>query len=314
MRSRRLITLLGSIAAIAIVVAGCGSSSSSSGSSTSPSAKGHVVIGTAGFTEINLMAQMYADLLQKAGYTTEIKTSPNREVYEPALQNGQIDVVPDYAATMTEFLNQKINGTNAKTMATNNPTTTAAALNSLLKPLGMIALTPASAVDENAFAVTQAFATQHSLKTLSDLGASGQTVTLAAAAECPQRPFCGEGLKSTYGIKIGKYLSTGFDTTQTKQAVKNGQAQLGLVATTDATLSQFGLVALTDDKNLQLADALIPVVGKKYANDPDLAAALNKLSAVLTTSDLAQLDAAVDAQHNTVAAVAQGYLSAKGLV
>src|SRR5205085_4963751 len=112
-------------------------------------------------------------------------------------------------------------------------------------------------------AVTQAFADQNHLTTLTDLGGLGKPVKLAATAECPDRPFCQPGLEDTYGIKISEILPLGFDTLPVKQAVKSGKADLGLVATTDATLSDFGLVVLDDDKNLQNADNLVPIVNRK---------------------------------------------------
>jgi osmoprotectant transport system substrate-binding protein len=260
------------------------------------------------------MAQMYSELLQAKGFTTTIKTVTNRELYEPALENGQIDVVPDYAATMAEFLNTKVNGPNAAPVATTDATTTVAALNKLANPLGLTALTPAQAVDQNAFVVSQAFATQHSLKTLSDLAALKMPITLAAVEECLTRKFCGGVLKDNYGMTIKEVLPTGFDTLPTKKAVQDGTAQLGLVGSTDATLSDFNLVILTDDKKVQLADNLTPIVGKKYANDADLTAALNALSATLTTDDLVTMIRDVDTQRELPADVAKSYLTSKGLL
>ncbi|MEO6821381.1 MAG: glycine betaine ABC transporter substrate-binding protein, partial [Candidatus Nanopelagicales bacterium] len=153
----RPIPIVAAIVLSAMALTGC--SSSSSTAAPSGSSKGNVIIGAADFTEIELMAQMYSELLQAKGFTTQITTVTNRELYEPALQNGQIDLVPDYAATMAEFLNTKVNGPNAAPVATSDATTTVAALNKLANPLGLTALTPAQAVDQNAFVVSQAYAT-----------------------------------------------------------------------------------------------------------------------------------------------------------
>ena len=308
----RPIPIVAAIVLSAMALAGC--SSSSSTASPSGSSKGNVIIGAADFTEISLMAQMYSELLQAKGFTTTIKTVTNRELYEPALENGQIDVVPDYAATMAEFLNTKVNGPNAAPVATSDATTTAAALNKLANPLGLTALTPAQAVDQNAFVVSQAFATQHNLKTLSDLAALKMPITLAAVEECLTRKFCGGVLKDNYGMTIKEVLPTGFDTLPTKKAVQDGTAQLGLVGSTDATLSDFNLVILTDDKKVQLADNLTPIVGKTYANNTDLTNALNALSATLTTADLVTMIRDVDTQRELPADVAKAYLTSKGLL
>ena len=67
-----------------------------------------------------MLAELYAQLLSKAGYNTSVKKVKNRELYEPALEKGQIDVVPEYAATMAEFLNAKVNGPKAKPVASSD--------------------------------------------------------------------------------------------------------------------------------------------------------------------------------------------------
>ncbi len=313
MRRPRTLLAAAGLAAGALLLSACGSSDSESSDGDAAS-KGAVVVGSAGFTEIELMAEMYAALLNDAGYEASVTVLENRELYEPALEDGQLDVVPDYLATMTEFLNRKVNGPDAKPVASSDPEATAAALNELAGPLGLTPLEPAKAANQNAFFVTQDFAEAKSLKTLSDLGALGQPITLAATEECPERPFCGLGLIGTYGLTLTEVLPTGFGSAQTKDAVVKGTAQLGLSGTTDATLGPLGLVVLTDDKGLQLADNLIPIVGEKYGDDADLAAVLNALSRVLTTEDLATLNDRVDAQREKAADVALDYLTSKGLL
>jgi osmoprotectant transport system substrate-binding protein len=273
--------------------------------------KGSVVIGSAGFTEINIMAEMYKALLDKAGYSTSIQVVQNREVYEPALENGDIDVVPDYAATMTEFLNIKANGETAETVATNDKDETVAALNELGEPLGIKALEAAEAVDQNAFVATEEAAQQRGA-TLSEW--EGESVVLAATEECPDRPFCEPGLEGTYGIEVTEVLPLGFGTPQVKEAVTSGDADLGLTGTTDATLPDLGLVIIEDDQGLQLADNLVPVVGEKYADDAEFAEVLNALAGVLTTEDLTELNRKVDAERQKEADVAVEFLESKGLL
>jgi osmoprotectant transport system substrate-binding protein len=320
-RTRRALLFAG-LASAALALSSCaandvssGSASSSASSGTSSSAPGKtVVIGGASFTEMQIMEAMYADLLKGAGYQTKTVTADNRELYFDQLTKGDIQVVPEYAATFTDFLNRQEKGQDAPTIATNDPTTTIAAAAPLAAAKGLVLLDPAQAADQNAFAVTTGFAKKNNLKTLSDLAALGQPVTLAATTECPTRPYCGQGLKTTYGIQIANNLALGFDTSQTKLSVQNGESQLGLVATTDGTLDQFNLVVLEDDKHLQLADNLVPVVTDALSKDPKVTKALNSLSNVLTTDDLAALDAQVDGQRLLPADVAHTYLQDKGLI
>lgn len=311
----------GTAAAAALLLAGC-----SAGKDAAPApgtaaatpaaadASGtDLVIGSAGFTESAILAEMYAKVLSNAGFHTSVKTLANRELYEPALEKGQIDVVPEYAATLAEFLNTKANGQKAAPVASGDVTATVAALGKLARPRGLKVLPAGKAVDQNAFAVSQEFAGQHHLKTLSDLGAAKLKIRLAAGDECADRPYCEPGLKKVYGINVTGVDPKGVGTTQSKQAVKDGSDQLVLTTTTDATLEQFDLVLLTDDKHLQNADNVLPVVNAKEAGDPRIAAALGRLTAVLTTADLTDLNKKVDAQRHKPGEVADQYLKAKGL-
>ncbi len=276
-----------------------------------------LVVGAAGFTESSILAELYAQLLRDAGHTTSITTVNNRELYEPALENGQIDVVPEYAATLAEFLNAKANGPKApeeKPVASGDVAATVANLEKLAAPLGLKVLQPGAAVDQNAFAVSKEVAAKNNLKTLSDLGASGLKVKIAAGDECAVRPFCAPGLKKTYGIDVSGIDPKGVGTPQAKQAVKDGVDQLVLTTTTDATLDDFGLVLLEDDKKLQNADNVVPVVNETDAFTPEVSGALGKLTAVLTTADLVELNRRVDAKREKPADVAKAYLKAKGLL
>lgn len=204
-------------------------------------------------------------MLSKAGYSTSVKKVKNRELYAPELEKGRIDVVPEYAATMAEFLNAKENGPKAKPVASSDSDKTVEALRKLAEPRGLKILEAGDAVDQNAFAVSKDYAKKHKLKTLSDLGESKQSVTVAAGDECETRPFCQPGLEKKYGIDVKGIDPKGVGTTQSKQAVKDGKDQLVLTTTTDATLGQFGLVLLKDDKKLQNADNVLPVVNAKDA-------------------------------------------------
>src|SRR5919199_1532248 len=138
--------------AVGLLLAACGgggnafssssaSSSSSAGGSAGASGAGskNLVVGGANFTEMLVMQQLYGQLLTKAGYTVQYKAVTNREVYEPALEKGQIDVVPEYAATMADFMNTKLNGPNAPSIASPDPQTTLNKLKPLLQKVGLTA-------------------------------------------------------------------------------------------------------------------------------------------------------------------------------
>lgn len=257
---------------------------------------------------------MYALLLEDAGHGTRILSVTNRELYEPALEQGQIDVVAEYAATFADWLNAKANGPDAPTVGSPDLAGTMTTLRALAAPRGLVVLDPGRAVDQNAFAVTAAFAAEHRLKTLSDLGATGLPVRLAAGDECVRRPYCAPGLREVYGIDVTAVDPKGVGTTPAKQAVRSGQDQLVLTTTTDATLDEFGLVLLADDKHLQNADHIVPVVNRARSASEGVTRALSRLNTVLTTADLARLNEQVDSWRRLPEDVARNYLVGKGLI
>ena len=134
-RARTLLAAGGAVAVLATALTACGGNSleKEGGGSADGGSKGELVIGSAGFTESQIMAELYSKLLTKAGYSTSISKLKNRELYEPALEKGEIDVVPEYAATLAEFLNAKENGPKAKPVASNDIGKTTAALEKLAK-------------------------------------------------------------------------------------------------------------------------------------------------------------------------------------
>ena len=312
--------------ALAVALAACGGDSleggkkkdsAGSGGASAGAEKGSLVVGAAAFTESKVLAELYAQSLRAAGYSVSVTTVKNRELYEPSLENGEIDVVPEYAATIAEFLNAKANGPKApedKPVASGDAAATVEGLRKLAEPRGLKVLAVGEAVDQNAFAVTKEFAEKNKLKTLSDLGRAKIAVKIAAGDECAVRPFCAPGLKKAYGIDVAGIDPKGVGTPQAKQAVKDGVDQVVLTTTTDATIDSFGLVFLEDDKKLQNADNVLPVVNAKDAGATEIATALDKITKVLTTADLAELNRKVDAERAKPEDVAKEYLTAKGLL
>ncbi|MDQ0988524.1 ABC transporter substrate-binding protein [Streptomyces sp. V2I9] len=313
-RVRRVLTALALLAATAT---GCatGPSLENQGEVTAPPGDSReLTVGSAGFTESDLLAQLYALLLEHAGYSADVISVTNREIYEPALENGQIDVAPEYAATFADWLNAKAAGDDADPVGSPDLATTMKALRALAAPRGLAVLDPGRAVDQNAFAVTAAYAEKHGLRTLSDVGAAKLPVRLAAGDECVQRPYCAPGLRATYGIDVVAVDPKGVGTTQAKQAVRSGQDQMVLTTTTDATLDRFGLVLLEDDKKLQNADYVVPVVNRARAGSVGVRDALGRLNTVLTTADLASMNEQVDSWRRLPEDVARAYLESKKLL
>ncbi|WP_129338361.1 glycine betaine ABC transporter substrate-binding protein [Cellulomonas endophytica] len=197
---------------------------------------GNLVVGAANFSESATLAEIYAAVLRSGGFTVEVRTVGNRETYLPALQDGTLTVVPEYAATLADFLNARINGAEAESVASGDVDATVAALAPLAEQSQLAVGAASAAQDQNAFAVTTAFAEEYGVTTLSDLAeACAGGLTLAGPAECPERPFCQVGLEETYGLTFTEFRS--YDFGLIGAAVRDGEAALGLVLSSDGSLA-----------------------------------------------------------------------------
>ncbi len=317
MRNRRSLAVAAVAVAGALTLAACGSSSGgAAASSAGPSQGGPITVAAFNFGESKILANIYAGVLTKAGYTVTVKALGAREIVEPALEKGSasggVDVVPEYLSTLTEFLNAKANGKDAPAKASPDVQATLAAARSLAGAVGIVVLDPSQATDQNAFAVTQDFATKNNLSKLSDLASFSGPLVLGGPPECPQRPFCKPGLEKTYGLKFTGFTSLDAGGPLTKKALQQGKIQLGLVFSSDAGIAVFGLKVLDDDKKLQNVDAVVAAVNKAVQSDA-LTKALNGVDAVLTTDDLIALNKKVDIDGDKPETVAQDWLSSKGL-
>jgi len=297
-RSTWLLAPVAALAALAILAAACGSTGTSGGTTN----KGTLTIAGFDFAESSILGQLYGQELAHNGYTVNYKARlGKREVVAPAIKAGQIDMYPGYAATDLEYYNS------AAGEATGDVTATVQKLNARLQPLGLEALTPSPAVDQNAFAVTKATATQYKLSKLSDLAAVGSQLVLGAGPECPTRPFCQPGLEKTYGIHFKSFKALDTDGPLTRAALANNTIQVGLVFSSDSDLNKLGLVVLQDDKHLENADNVVPIIRTKVATN-DAKSILNKVSSNLTTAQLVTLNGQVELQHQDADAVARAYL------
>lgn len=196
-----------------------------------------VVVGAANFSESATLAEIYAGALRAAGFAATTQTIGNRETYEPALELGDLTVVPEYVGTLTEFLNKEVNGADAPAVASSDLAATMAELTGLGEQVGLAFGEPSAAQNQNAFAVTQAFAQAHDLTTLTDLAAACGEVVLGGPPECPERPYCQPGLVEVYGLDVGEFLSLDAGGPLTKSALRQGRITVGLVFSSDPTLA-----------------------------------------------------------------------------
>ncbi len=294
--NRASVWLVAALAAVSMLAAACG------GTGPGSTSKGTITIGGFAFPESSILSQIYGQALAHAGYT--VKYKPNlgtREVVAPALKNGAIDMYPGYAATDLEYWNNKAGEASGDVAATT------VKLNSHIDSQGLVALEASKAADQNAFAVTKETQQKFNLGKLSDLAPIGSQLVLGAGPECPTRPFCLPGLQQTYGIHFKAFKPLDTDGPLTRAAFKNGTIQVGLVFSSDGDLNQLGLVVLDDDKHLQAADNVVPILRKAVVTD-DLKSILNKVSAGLSTADLVNMNAKASLEHQDPDAIAKAYL------
>jgi osmoprotectant transport system substrate-binding protein len=304
MLNRRLFLLELAVASGAALL-GCSPSSGSSGSKPS------ITVGATNFSEQLIVAELYAQALEAAGYPiTRRFNLGSREIVAPALASGQIDMYPEYLASYLTFL------TNDPSKASADPGKTYSALHDAAKAKNVTALPYAPAQDENGFLVTQATAGKYKLSKISDLAAVNGQLVLGGPPECPQRPFCLQGLEKVYGLKFKDFKALDTGGPLTVAALQGKQIDVGELFTSDAAIVANNFVLLQDDKGLQLADNLVPVVRTAIVNQApsDFATIVNGVSAKLTTSELTALNKPVGLDKKDPNDVAGPWLKAQGLV
>jgi osmoprotectant transport system substrate-binding protein len=303
-------------ASLALVLGSAAVGEAQSALPSGPVGDGAIKVGSAGFYESALVAEMYAQAMEAAGLTVERKLSIGpREVTWAAMQDGSdINLMPEYIGSLLET----INGNAGE--ATSDAAATLAALSTRLGDVDMSVFAQTPAVDTNAFVVTQATADQYSLATLSDLAAVAGELTWGLPPECVSTPLCA-GALAKYGIDVATLNVTelGACGGEIAAALVSGGVQVGELCSTQPDIAQNGLVVLTDDLGTQPADALAPVVRNDLlraleAQGVDLAAILDPVSSAITTEDLTALNVRVGVDQEDFDVVARDFLTSKGLL
>jgi osmoprotectant transport system substrate-binding protein len=273
-----------------------------------PAARGSLSVVGFNFAESTLLMYLYGQPLAARGYTVEFK--PNlgtRETLQPALTSGQIDMYLGYAATDLEFVNKGAGEASADIQPT------LAKLRERYKALGVDALDVAPAVDKTVFAVTGATAERLHVSKISDLTPIAGDLVLGAPPQCPQRPFCMPGLERVYGLKFKDFKALDPGGPLTKEALEAGQIDVALLLSSDGAIPARGYVVLDDDKHLELADNVVPMI-RSAVDTPEITQILNSVSAQLTTPDLAGLNKRAAIDHEEPDALANEWLKSKGLL
>jgi osmoprotectant transport system substrate-binding protein len=282
---------------VATVIAACGSGNPLGGGGTG----GTVVVGSANFPESELLMEIYAAALRKAGI--EVQTRPRlgtREITNRALADGSITVMPEYSGNLLHFLDPS------------SPETTAddvyAALRRSLPP-GLQVLTPSEAEDSDVLVVTQQTSAALRLTSMAQLGPHCGQLTLGAAGEWPAR--WKDKIAQVYGCTFRQILSTDAGGPVTLEALRSGQAQVVNLFTTSPDIAADHWVELADPKHMYPAQRVVPLVRAGALSQAGVDA-LNHVSAVLTTATLTELNRRITQDRAVPADLAKDFVTGLG--
>ena len=305
---KRMTSAVALIAASLLGLTACGSSedplasSSPSGSASASGGSGApIVVGGANFSESTLLAEIYAGALKAKGI--DATTKPNigsREIYLRALEDNSVQVFPEYTGALAFNYDKSYTGT--------DPDEVYQKVQQVLPPT-LTVLDKSTAEDNDSIVVTKETADKYKLKTIADLKAVSNDLTLTAPPEFKGRPQGIPGLEKTYGVTFKSFRPlTGQGIVQ---ALKNGQADAANIFTTDPAIAANGFVTLEDNEKLFGSQNIVPLVRADRAEDVKVA--LNAVSAKLTTEAIADMLKQTDIDKKDPKAVAQEFLTANGL-
>jgi osmoprotectant transport system substrate-binding protein len=303
------------IACTACTAGSAGSPGSAGGHLPGPASVGDagpgvITVGSFDFPESVLLAYLYAGALSARGYPVRVLPDlGSRELVEPALMTGLVQLVPEYTGSALEFVSL------GRAHATADVAATAAALANAMAARGIVTARPAAAQDANTIVVTGATAARYRLRTISDLARAELGLVFGGPPECPERPDCLPGLRRTYGLHFRAFAALDAGGPLTRQALEAGDIGAALLFTTDPAIRAGHLVELADNRHLQPAENVIPVLRRATADryGAGLLAALDAVSARLSTAALTALNAQVQTNGRDPHAVARSWLRDQGL-
>ena len=301
----RLVALAAVLTAI-VPLSACGGDPTSGGGSGDSST---IVIGSANFPESELIAEMYAQALEAEDVEVERKFNIGaRELYLKALQDGSIDLLPEYNGALLAALSE--GGEVPQDVST--PDEVYDALQDVL-PKGIETLEQSAAEDKDSLTVTSETASKYDLKTIDDLKPVGDKLVLGGGPEFAERYQGVVGLKEVYGITFKSFKPLDPGGPLTKAALKKNDIQVANLFSTDSTIETDNLVMLEDTKNLFLAQNVLPLVRSSKV-DGKVEDALNEVSAALTTENLTEYLAKVQVDKQDTSTVAKDFLSANDIL
>jgi len=303
----RLTAFLAPVLLLALSACGGGDPLDEDGGGDSGGDDSTVTIGSANFPENELLAEIYAQALEAEGITVERQFNIGaRELYLKALEDGSIDLLPEYNGALLAF--QSPDG---PPEGVTTPEDVYDAMVEVL-PEGVIALEQSEAEDKDTLSVTQETATEFDLTTIDDLVPVAGELSVAAGPEFAERFQGLLGLEEVYGITFAEFVPLDAGGPLTLEALLSGEVDVANIFSTNSAIETEGLVVLEDTKNLYIAQNIVPVISESVSNDT-IETALNAVSAALTTENLTAALAQVTVDKMSSADVATQFLADNGL-
>src|SRR5436309_1521337 len=271
-----------------------------------------IKIGSDGFDEARVVAEVYAEALEAKGFTVDRAGIGlgSRKVTAPAIESGQIDLKPEYIGSGLAFY-----GGTSSNSSEQNKTALQQILNSKGGGITVLGYTPAE--DTNAFVVRKETADQFHLAKLSDVAPVQNQLKWALATDCPTNPLCAKALKDAYGVDQPNATLLDACSGPMADALLKKTVDIAELCSTGPEIKTNGWVVLEDDKHTQPADNIAPIVRNDLLAKVDQAKfkdALNAVSAKIDTATLAQLYYDVAVGHKDLKEVASAWLKSAGLV
>ncbi|MFT4233239.1 MAG: ABC transporter substrate-binding protein [Leucobacter sp.] len=284
---RKALIFAGLAATAALTLTACGGDPLSSGDGGSTGSSDSVIVGSADFSESQLLATIYSLALQDAGVEVEEKLNiGSREIYLEALKDGSINLLPEYSGSLLAELGGEIDPADPEGMRTQ--------LDELLAPDGLKVLDESEAENADTLVVVPEVAAEHDLKNISDLTSIAGELVLAGPAEWKSRHEGVPGLEEVYGLEFKEFKVLDAGGPLTLSALQNGQAQVGDMFSSDPAIEENDLVPLADDKGLFPPANILPVISDSVASD-EVTEVLNAVSAALTTEGLMEMNSRIAA-------------------
>lgn len=295
----RLAAAVGVAAVAALAFSGCASSDPlTGGGESSAPASDAIVIGSQAYYSNEIIAEIYAQALEGAGFTVDRQFNiGQREAIIPSLQDGTVQLTPEYTGNLLQYFDKTTTATTTDDVY--------AALKKAL-PEGLAVLDQSPATDQDSYNVTAAFAAEHNLKSIGDLAGISPLV-LGGAPELEQRPYGPTGLKEKYGVDVT--FSATADTTVDELVA--GNIQVANVYSAEPDIKTKDLVTLADPKGLFLASHVVPLVNAAFPSDA--ADVINKVSAALTPDGLVALNVESKVDQKSSKDIAAAWLKANDL-